>query len=224
MHKLKEIMERLEGFASQEVNRSVEQIDAQELGYVVDMIKDCTEAMYYYTIVEEMKNRKEEEKLMDKLERKYYEGQPRNSQGEFTSTNGGNRRNYNCPPEQYYPWEVYYDRDMDRQMGRMYYTESGGNSNNGNTGGSSRGYTDGYEAGYSQGKNQSRDYREGRSGLSRRYYMDMKNHEHDSQKKIQQLESYMNELSDDITEMIVDATPEEKTALKQKLLNLHQKI
>ena len=44
------------------------------------------------------------------------------------------------------------------------------------------------------------------------------------QKKVQELEKYMNELSSDVTEMITGATPEEKTMLKQKMQTLIQKI
>ena len=44
------------------------------------------------------------------------------------------------------------------------------------------------------------------------------------QKKLKELENYMNELSTDMTEMISGASNEEKTVLKQKLQNLSNKI
>lgn len=74
-----------------------------------------------------------------------------------------------------------------------------------------------------------RDSREGRSGMSRRNYMETKemhngNTPEDKQKKVQDLEKYMNELATDVTEMITGATPEEKTMLKQKMQTLMQKI
>ena len=83
--------------------------------------------------------------------------------------------------------------------------------------GGSRGYSDG------------RDSREGRSGQSRRSYMETKemhpgNTPEDKQKKVQDLEKYMNELATDVTEMINGSTAEEKTLLKTKLQSLVQKI
>ena len=80
--------------------------------------------------------------------------------------------------------------------------------------------------GYSEGM---RDEREGRSGQSRRSYMESKeihrgNSAEEKQKKMKELERYMNELASDITEMISDASPEEKNLLKSKLTNLSTKI
>ena len=46
----------------------------------------------------------------------------------------------------------------------------------------------------------------------------------DKQKKVQDLEKYMNELATDVTEMINGSTAEEKTLLKTKLQSLVQKI
>lgn len=127
---------------------------------------------------------------------------------------------------------------------------SGGNSG-GNSGGSSRGYSegysdgqtkgfdegqrrgyeDGYRDGESRGRSQGgrRDGREGRSGQSRRSYMETKemnkgNTPQEKQEKMKELEKYMGELGSDITEMISDASNEEKTMLKSKLQTLVQKI
>lgn len=119
---------------------------------------------------------------------------------------------------------------------------SGGNMG-GNSGGSTRGYEDGfddgqrrgYEDGYrdgeSRGRSQggNRDRREGRSGQSRRSYMETKemnkgNTPQEKQEKMKELEKYMGELGSDITEMISDASNEEKTMLKSKLQTLVQKI
>lgn len=44
------------------------------------------------------------------------------------------------------------------------------------------------------------------------------------QHKMRDLETYMRELSDDVTEMISDSTPEEKTMLKTKLQTLVQHL
>jgi hypothetical protein len=66
--------------------------------------------------------------------------------------------------------------------------------------------------------------REGRSGQSRRGYMDAKEQGADKQAKMKELESYMKDLSEDVSEMISNASPEEKSLLKQKMQVLMQKI
>lgn len=97
--------------------------------------------------------------------------------------------------------------------------------------GQRRGYEDGYRDGESRGRSQggNRDRREGRSGQSRRSYMETKemnkgNTPQEKQEKMKELEKYMGELGSDITEMISDASNEEKTMLKSKLQTLVQKI
>lgn len=119
---------------------------------------------------------------------------------------------------------------------------SGGQSGSGNSGGS-RGYSDGYdegsrrgyEDGYRDGERSGRssggrrDGREGRSGQSRRSYMETKeanrgNSPQEKQEKMKELEKYMGELGSDITEMISDASPEERALLKQKMQMLVQKL
>ena len=70
---------------------------------------------------------------------------------------------------------------------------------------------------------QMRDVREGNSPKYRRMYMEGK-HQKDPQKQMQELEDYMHELTNDIMEMIEDATPEEKQLLRQKITTLSTKI
>ena len=67
------------------------------------------------------------------------------------------------------------------------------------------------------------DPREGRSGMRRKMYMENKNSK-DKTKQMQELEAYMQELSTDLTEMIQDASPEEKQMLQQKISVLATKI
>lgn len=69
-----------------------------------------------------------------------------------------------------------------------------------------------------------RDYREGKSPVMRRNYMESKELHESKEKQMKELEEYMNELSKDMTEMIHDATPEEKMMLSQKLNMLAEKI
>jgi len=121
---------------------------------------------------------------------------------------------------------------------------SGGNSSGMNSGssGNMRGYSEGYdegsrrgyEEGYSDGQrngrgSQSRDRREGRSGQSRKRYFESKeenkgNSAEEKQKKMKELESYMKDIAEDLTEAIGDASNEERTLIKAKLQTLMQKM
>lgn len=71
-----------------------------------------------------------------------------------------------------------------------------------------------------------RDSWEGRSARSRRTYMEMKELHpgKDKDKQMRELEKYLNELSTDITEMISDASQEERDILSQKMTTLIEKI
>ena len=122
----------------------------------------------------------------------------------------------------YTPYLNYIDpylkgRDMEYERGRMYY-DGGMSSSNVSNGGRS-GYGENYK--YPM---EIRDYREGRSPMSRRGYMEAKELHKDKTTQMHELEKYMQELSTDITEMIMDASPEEKTILQQKLNALVTKI
>ena len=50
MHKMKMIMEKLEEYVWEELEKDKEEICAKELAEIIDSIKDCTETMYYYTL------------------------------------------------------------------------------------------------------------------------------------------------------------------------------
>lgn len=69
-----------------------------------------------------------------------------------------------------------------------------------------------------------RDYREGKSPATRRMYMESKELHHGEEKQRQELEKYMNELTQDIMEMIDDTNPADKAMLAQKLRTLADKI
>lgn len=126
-----------------------------------------------------------------------------------------NNINYYTTPMHYgnrmYPEDYY--RDTERSNGYMYYTgvKSGGN-NSGNTGAMSY-YTE-----------MMRDPREGRSPMRRRMYMQGKETHNDPKSQLNELEAYLQQLSTDITEMIKDASPEERATLHQKMTMLANKI
>lgn len=54
MHRVKHIMHKLIELVEMEVDEHLETVDTCELGEVVDIIKDLSEVMYYYTVTEAM--------------------------------------------------------------------------------------------------------------------------------------------------------------------------
>ena len=174
--------------------QDISSADAKEMGEVVDMIKDIEEAIYYCTITKAMEEKYPEQPM-------YYGGR------------GGRMRRY-IPYMDYRP-EIYRDMDYDR----MYYTESGmAQTPSGRYSGSVSQRTK------MEAPVRIYDSREGRSGMARRNYMEGKEMHHNQDAQMQELKKYMQELSEDITEMIQDASPDEKLLLKQKLTSLTQKL
>lgn len=117
--------------------------------------------------------------------------------------------------EKYYPVDYY--RDMDKPYGYMYYTDSHGVSHpsaNMSTGAQG---TRNYPI-------EIRDYREGRSPMTRKTYMERKMHGGGKEVQVQELEKYMHELTNDIMEMLEGASMEEKQMLKSKISTLATKI
>lgn len=116
-----------------------------------------------------------------------------------------------------------YYRDMDRDQGRMYFTPTPSRDMS-----RMRNMDDRYEernGPYMRHEDEEwsrnheypvemRDRREGVSPIHRKYYMEAKELKHDKKMQMEELEKYMHELSNDITEMISDASPEETTLLK----------
>lgn len=203
------MIEKLAEVAKCELDRGIENVDTKELGEVADIIKDLSEAEYYAKIskaMDESEYGKEYDEYGAYDEPRYYRGQPRDSRGRYM------RRGYEMTPEMYHKYPAEHYRDMDREHGRMYYTEGGANMGEG-TGNSPRMYSE-----------MGRDRREGRSGMSRRTYMETKEMGKEHGEKMKTLEQYMKELSADVTEMIQDASPEEKAMLKNKMQILMQKF
>lgn len=235
---IKDMCKKLEEAVKHELSKGIENVDAKELGEVVDMIKDLYEAKekivkacYYKGVLEAMEEHDfEDEDEIEEEGRRGYRGQRRDSRGRYISRRGYESR---IMPDMDYE-EIERMRDMDRPYGRMGYSGSGSSggsssgSQSGNMGGSSSSGMSGGSMGSqggSRGYSESgRDSREGRSGQSRRGYMEAKEKGADKQQKMKELEDYMKELSSDVTEMIGDASPEEKAMLKNKMQVLMQKI
>ena len=181
MERLKHVKETLMGCIEGQMGH-LDTVDTEELGDVIDMVKDLEEAIYYCTIT----------KAMEEKEKK---------------------------GDQYHYYTEY--RDMDRPQGRMYYSEPSGSNMGafaGNT--SSTGSRSYMEWDYPT----MRDKREGRSYMSRKTYMEAKEMHEPKTTQMKELEKYLQELSTDITEMIQDASPEEKSFLEKKISALATKI
>lgn len=207
--RIHEIREKLTECTKSQFDKGIDHVDTCEVGKAIDMIKDLAEAEYYAVLAITMQESDPDE-VMEMFERygdggrRYYDHY-RYDDGRFAPKGRGTyRRVYEEPPYYHMTPEMYH-RDMDRDMGRMYYTETSSTS-----------------AGM-------RDAREGRSGMSRRAYMENKelhkaNTQQDKEAKVRDLNTYMTELANDMTEIINDATPEEKTVLRNKLSALVTKI
>lgn len=220
-----------------EFDKGIENVNTSEMGKATDMLKDAAEAEYYARIAKAMEDAEKEDEesqkyMLKQLKeeygeddgRRYYDNYRYMRTGRFAPKGRGTympRRGYETPieyhmtPEMYREHDPEYYRDMDRDMGRMYYTETGMSGNMGN---SSR-----------TGNSGMRDGREGRSGMSRRSYMQTKemhpdNSQESKQAKMKELEKYMSDLGVDMAEMIKDMTPEERTLAKAKLTTLVQKM
>ena len=173
--------------------------DYRELGEAIDMIKDLEEALYYCAVVEAMEKPEEE---------KYMRQMPTENNNYYYT-------------ERYMPmYDDWSYRDIDKYNGKMYYG-NGDSSSSGNT--STSNMSSGQSMNYSEYP-MMKDSREGRSPMSRRHYMESKSQHQDKSKQLKELETYMQELTNDITEMINGSSPEEKQLLQKKLTTLSQKI
>lgn len=224
-----------------ELDKGIENVNVEEMSEAVDMIKDLCEAEYKAVIVKSMKEADEEEEEYNKellrelkaeygedVGRRFYDEYRYKTTGRYAPKGKGTyvgRRGYEEPPYWHrYPGDMTdmdYDsvermRDMDRlSRGRMYYTDMADRA----------GMIDQPRSGSST----ERDMREGRSGISRKHYMEAKeqhkaNTQQDKDAKMQSLDEYMRELSSDMAELITDMTPEERTMLKSKMSVLMTKI
>lgn len=235
-HKLKNLKERFMCIVETQINGDISKLNAKELGEVVDMIKDCAEAMkecaeaeYYEKITKAM----DENSISENA---YY-------MKKYAPETMGNMRYFRSrPPMMYYTrdgrkyyshdgrryfrdeieypyWEMGdYDRDMDRDdhhMNRMYYTNTDGS------------YKDmGYEKIKDKGMNNDSKYNQSYDAytVNRRTYMDMKASGADKTQTMEEIKKTMSSLADTLMPVMQKATPEEKSIIKQNLNSLVSKI
>ena len=119
----------------------------------------------------------------------------------------------------YYMEPMYYRSQPRDSMGR--YMSNGSQSSDG-----TRNYVPYMEyAPYMMRDNRWRDEHFGdKSGMSRRMYMEGKQYHGDDQQSMKELEHYIKDLGDDLTDMIKESSQEEKQVLSTKLQQLATKI
>lgn len=201
MYHLKQMKDKLVDAIEKQVNGNLEYANTEELGEAVDMVKDLSEAIYYCTITEAMED-KSHAKEGNHYPATHYYSEP--------------TMPHNYPVEYYTPMR-YNDYPV-------MYASNGGNGSNGGSNGGSRYYGDTstrymmYNDGYPMLTSG-----EDRSSMSRKRYMDGKMR-NDKAMQMKELEQYTQELASDLTDMIKDASPEEKQLLQQKISLLASKI
>lgn len=205
--RMHEMIEKLSEAAECEFSKGIENVDTCEMDKVVNMMENLSEAMYYRTLTKAMQESDTEEimEMFDKYgdDGKRYYDMWRYKSGRFAPKGRGTRRGYDEPPYYHMNPDMYREhtpecyRDMDRESGRLYFSEP---------------IT--MESRYDKAK---RGYEE--SKMTHK-----ENTPESKQAKMKDLEAYLKELSEDVTQLLSDATPEERAMVRGKMQVLTQKI
>ena len=183
---------------------NIYEVDAEELGAAIDMLKDLEEAMYFCTITEAMTK-----------------GEGKKHGGEYEFEFNSAKEHQPKEEKMYYSSPMMY-AEGNSGGGRSYAGGNGGRSYA--EGGNGRSYMDNGERSYAENNRNYNDPMAGRSPMSRRMYMEAKQTQSDKATQLRELEKYMQELTTDIVEMIQDASTEEKSYLEKKMTTLATKI
>lgn len=174
------------------------------------LAKDLCEAEYRAVIVKSMKKADEEEEEYDKellrsLKTEYGEENGRRfydhyryANGRFAPKGKGTyRRGYEEPPYMHMYPEAEHMRDMDRDYGKMYYTEPMN------------------ESGYDRAKRNYTETKEMHSGTT----------PEDKEQRMKALDKYIKTVTNEIIKIVSDnATTEEKSLIKNNMNNLMSKF
>ena len=193
-----------------ELDKGIENVNVEEMSEAVDMIKDLCEAEYRAVIVKSMKKADEEEEEYDKEllrslktedgeenGRRFYDHY-RYANGRFAPKGKGTyRRGYEEPPYMHMYPEAEHMRDMDRDYGKMYYTEPMN------------------ESGYDRAKRNYTETKEMHSGTT----------PEDKEQRMKALDKYIKTVTNEIIKIVSDnATTEEKSLIKNNMNNLMSKF
>ena len=241
---IKDMCKKLEEAVKHELSKGIENVDAKELGEVVDMIKDLYEAKekivkacYYKGVLEAMEEHDfEDEDEIEEEGRRGYRGQPRSQSGRFMSRGDGRRSNRGRSSRRGYDDMMMYDdmdydemermRDMDRMSyGRMGYSGSGSSGGSSMGGSSSSGMSGGSmgSQGGSRGYSESR-YERARRGYEETKAMHNSGSAEDKQLTMREAEKMVNVIFDELEESLSDAPKEVKDMIKNKGMAKLQKI
>lgn len=193
-----------------ELDKGIENVNVEEMSEAADMIKDLCEAEYYAVIVKAMKKADEDEEEYDKellrsLKAEYGEESGRRfydhyryANGRFAPKGHGTyRRGYEEPPYMHTYPEMEHMRDMDRDYGKMYYTEPMN------------------ESGYDRAKRNYTETKEMHSGTT----------PEDKEQRMKALDKYIKTVTNEIIKIVSDnATTEEKSLIKNNMNNLMSKF
>lgn len=219
--RMHDMIEKLSECAKSEFDKGIENVNTDEMGKVTDMLKDLAEAMYYRTLTNIMEESDVEDAL-GMLDRRFYDDYRYKTTGRYAPKGRGSyvgRRGYEEPPymhmmnrEDLQDWDSMSERermrDLDRaSRGRMYYTETEPMRKDGGM----------------------RDSREGKAGIMRKGYMETKEmHKgstpQDKEANMRSLEEYLKELSEDLTGLLSEMTPEERQMAKTRITTLAAKM
>lgn len=195
-----------------QMNGNIENVDAKELGEVMDIAKDAAELIkymeescYYNKVTEAMEEGSEEEKkyymnkYIPEYDGKFYT--PIYSDGMSFARRRDSRGRF------MYTEPHIMNDEYDDMKNRMYYSSNGNSGSNNNS-----------------SMNYERDFREGRSGITRRTYLDMK--DADKNTKMDKFKEYIDNFKEDMEEMFIEgkSTPEEKAYAKQALAQFISKM
>lgn len=184
-----------------------------------------------YSIVEAMEKAEDEEEKMEMIEKytdypekRFYDNY-RYSNGRFAPKGRGSYRPYTEPTAMYHMTPEMY-RDMDRDYGKMYYTEPtsnpSGNYNSLNMANNPSATTSKMYGGNS-GMSMSR-YDSARRNYEESKEIHKSNAPEDKKAKAIDLEKILNVVHGDIMEFLPDMTSEERTMTKQKLINISNSL
>lgn len=196
-----------------EFDKGIENVNVEEMSEAVDMIKDLCEAEYRAVIVKSMKKADEEEEEYDrellrtlKAEygeeggRRFYDDYRYLSTGRYAPKGKGTyvgRRGYVEPPYMHMYPEAEHMRDMDRDYGKMYYTEPMN------------------ESSYDRAKRNYTETKEMHSGTT----------PEDKEQRMKALDKYIKTVTNEIIKIVSDnATTEEKSLIKNNMNNLMSKF
>lgn len=213
MHKFaKQIMECVK---TKVESMGIDNIEGQHLEELEKWTEIAKNIVCYdkdYNIVEAMKEAENDDNMRaiemykDYPDSRYYDNYRYKTSGRFAPKGKGSympQRGYDEPPYYHMNPDMYrehtpeYYRDMDRKDGKMYYTEPIA-----------------MESRYDKAK---RGYEE--SKMTHK-----ENTPEHKQAKMKDLEMYLKELSEDVTQLLADATPEERSMVKNKMQVLTQKL